>query len=85
MPYIDSWTRKELSVHPSASPREPRTPGELNYVITRSLVNYYDSSNFDYQVINDIIGALESAKLEFYRRVAAPYEDRKREQNGDVY
>ena len=28
---------------------------------------------------------LECAKLELYRRVAAPYEDEKIDQNGDVY
>ena len=31
------------------------------------------------------IGALEAAKLEFYRRVVAPYEDQKMLDNGDVY
>jgi len=38
-----------------------------------------------YQNINDLLGALEGAKLELYRRVAAPYEDEKVESNGDVY
>lgn len=33
----------------------------------------------------DIQGALECCKLEFYRRVAVPYEDRKIKLNGDVY
>jgi len=33
----------------------------------------------------DAIGALECAKLELYRRVAAPYEDTKIAENGDVY
>jgi hypothetical protein len=32
-----------------------------------------------------MIGVLECAKLELYRRVAAPYEDAKCEDNGDVY
>lgn len=30
-------------------------------------------------------GAIEAAKLEFYRRVVAPYEDQKLLDNGDVY
>lgn len=30
-------------------------------------------------------GVLRCAQLEFYRRVLAPYEDKKRKQNGDVY
>ena len=29
-------------------------------------------------------GVLELVRLEFYRRVVAPYEDMKREENGDV-
>jgi hypothetical protein len=29
-------------------------------------------------------GVLENIKQEFYRRAAAPYEDRKINQNGDV-
>ena len=85
MPYIDQWTRAEMSGYQGVSPRGPETPGELNYVITKVIVDYYDSKNFDYQVVNDIIGALEGAKLEFYRRIVAPYEDRKREENGEVY
>ena len=35
--------------------------------------------------IRSASGALESAKLEFYRRVVAPYEDEKMNLNGDVY
>jgi len=31
------------------------------------------------------VGVLECAKMELYRRVAAPYEDKKKEENGDVY
>ena len=30
-------------------------------------------------------GALRCAQMEFYRRVAAPYEDKKIQENGDVY
>ena len=40
---------------------------------------------FDIKNLNAIIGALECAKLELYRRVAAPYEDDKIIENGDVY
>jgi len=30
-------------------------------------------------------GVLENVKQEMYRRLAAPYEDKKAEENGDVY
>jgi hypothetical protein len=35
--------------------------------------------------MNDIIGALEACKLEFYRRLVSHYEDIKIRSNGDVY
>lgn len=57
--------------------------GDLNYIITR-IINRYFEIHTNYQGINDIVGMLESAKLEFYRRKAAGYEDEKIRQNGDV-
>ncbi len=33
----------------------------------------------------EVLGALECAKMEFYRRVAAPYEREAMAKNGDVY
>jgi hypothetical protein len=79
MPYIDKSRRARFNSRADV----PRTPGELNYVITKTIMEYYNGGG--YQQINDILGALEGAKLEFYRRVAAPYEDTKIEENGDVY
>lgn len=59
--------------------------GDLNYSITMQCKHYLDQKGLSYQTINDILGALEGAKAEFYARVARPYEDTKREENGDVY
>jgi hypothetical protein len=81
MPYVSQTIRREL-YHEG---RVPSTPGELNYVITTYLKEYYERQGLNYQTINDIVGALEGAKLEFYRRIAAPYEDTKIKENGDVY
>ncbi len=58
-----------------------RIDGELNYIITRILKETYPQR---YHTINRAIGVLEACKLEYYRRVAAPYEDTKIQQNGDV-
>ncbi|MDP7157392.1 MAG: hypothetical protein QF922_04125 [SAR324 cluster bacterium] len=58
-----------------------RRDGELNYIITRILKETYPQR---YHTINRAIGVLEACKLEYYRRVAAPYEDTKIQQNGDV-
>jgi hypothetical protein len=55
--------------------------GELNYVVTKILKGVYPLRYFH---INKAIGVLECIKLEFYRRVAAPYEDGKIMDSGDV-
>ena len=55
--------------------------GELNYVVTKILKQTYPLRYFH---INKAIGVLECVKLEFYRRVAAPYEDKKMKESGDV-
>lgn len=64
---------------------DARTSGELNYIITQAIIEYLRRNGTTYRIINDIMGALEGAKLEFYRRVAVPYEDQKIKENGDVY
>ena len=63
----------------------PETAGELNYLVTTFVDRYIAASGLRYTTINEAIGVLECAKLELYRRVAAPYENVKREENGDVY
>lgn len=80
MPYIENAARDRL-----ADTGDAMTTGELNYVLSSCVGLYWENSDKNYQAINDIIGALEGAKLEFYRRVAVPYENEKMETNGDVY
>lgn len=65
-------------------------PGHLNYVITTLIKKAYakaaelDGFQLCYNDYNEIVGMLECAKLEFYRRQISPYEDKKIEKNGDV-
>lgn len=80
MPYIDATRRKQLNEGSNAI-----TPGELNYLITSLAVWYLRRFGTSYRTMNDILGAIEGAKQEFYRRVVAPYEDTKKSENGDVY
>lgn len=82
MPYINSSRREEICPRVNSI---IDNPGELNYAITMLVKYYLANHGLSYQTINDIGFALEGAKLEFYRRVAAPYEDEKIQQNGDVY
>lgn len=58
--------------------------GQLNYIITTLLLKTYGDALPNYTDYNEIIGVLECAKLEMYRRQTAPYEDKKIEENGDV-
>ncbi len=58
--------------------------GELNYAITRLISNYL-GPEMDYARLNNITGVLHDVAVEFDRRVVAPYEDMKKEENGDVY
>lgn len=66
-------------------------PGVLNYLITELCQQYLAQNQTGklktncYRDYNDVVGALESAKLEFYRRPVAEYEDLKLYLNGDVY
>lgn len=61
-----------------------RTAGELNYLITYWSLKYLKLKGEKYQTYNDIVGALEGAKLELYRRHVSQYEDEKIDENGDV-
>ena len=80
MPYI-KYNRREDLANGSAM----TSAGELNYKITLLLIDYVHAKGLSYQTINDIVGALDCAKAEFYRRKALPYENKKIVENGDVY
>lgn len=78
MPYITPERKLELLED------KPSSAGELNYTITKLIVEFL-GKNYRYKDINDVLGAIEGAKLEFYRRVVVPYEDNAMIKNGDVY
>lgn len=61
------------------------TAGDLNYIFTVLAQSYLKGSGLNYNSLNTIVGVFESARAEFQRRVVGPYEDRKIEENGDVY
>jgi hypothetical protein len=81
MPYIEQAKRNRLG-----RTILPYDSGELNYTITIMIQKYLQQfGDLSYKNINEVIGVLECAKLELYRRIAAPYEDKKMEDNGDVF
>jgi len=127
MPYITQRARFELIEKGEG----PHHAGELNYLITMTIVNgvrdnvqtvlvmekiktlveiYIGQKGRRYKIFNEVVGVLECAKLELVRRGKlhpnstawatdlldevkkalyttniAPYEDKKIEENGDVY
>lgn len=94
MPYITASSRTKLDRIiedlVDAIATEAETPdiasGILNYAITRLLTGTFE--NLDdirkYSHIALVTGVLENVKQEYYRRFAAPFEDKKRDLNGDI-
>lgn len=81
MPYISQKRRQDIDGGALA-----QDAGELNYAITRLADDYLmRKGGLRYAHLNEVMGALECAKLELYRRLAAPYEDLKIAESGDVY
>jgi hypothetical protein len=79
VPYIPQERRYPVRCHDG-----PLNAGELTYVLYRTAKDYFESRGGRYQQIAEVMGALAATQAEFYRRIAAPYEDKKREENGDV-
>jgi hypothetical protein len=57
--------------------------GDLNYTISR-LVGAAFEEEPRYHTIARVTGVLKNVADEFYRRIAAPYEEQAIEKNGDV-
>jgi hypothetical protein len=79
MPYIKKERRDNLKE------RLPLVAGDLNYIISRICDEYITRRGLSYGAINEVMGVLTCVQTELYRRVAAPYEDKKCRENGEVY
>lgn len=88
MPYIDKEDRKKLDeavdgvVEKFVGGAFADSLGNLNYVISRIVAGCIGKPS--YSKIAMATGVLENVKQELYRRMAAPYEDRKILENGDI-
>ena len=58
--------------------------GTLNYLFTCIAKEYIRVKGESYKNYNDILGAMEGAKLELYRRQVSSYEQKAIEKNGDI-
>ncbi|MBU1167769.1 hypothetical protein KKC60_05195 [Patescibacteria group bacterium] len=61
---------------------EENRAGDINYIINQLLLGNIGQGK--YKDYNELVGTLEAAKLEFYRRKVAPYEEKKAKENGDL-
>ncbi len=84
MPYITQSKRDELEPHLAALARQVATEGELNYCIYKLSCLLIDKMGESYGNYSLCSSAMEHAKLEWYRRRVAPYEDKKILENGDI-
>lgn len=78
MPYIKS-DEKILAFG------EPDTAGKLSYVITMAYQYYLRKQKFSYSALAMVAGVLILTLFEYVRRIVNPYEDRKKDANGDVF
>jgi hypothetical protein len=96
MPYIKEEERLELDLaieYMIKAIKENKTSlnnphnfanflGRINYCFSRVIAGVMGTVS--YSKIAMATGVLENIKQEFYRRIAAPYEDQKILENGDI-
>jgi len=90
MPYIKQEDRPQYDALVARLASELRgtedqmdRAGHTNYVITTLLLAAYPNRKYATMCLVD--GILADIGREYYRRRAAPYEDEKIAENGDVY
>ncbi len=97
MPYIAQKDREDLDplidelatrivVHAKQHGYEGAFAGLLNYVATRLALKIVRTQfgKMRYWIIAIITGTFKNVADEFYRRLAAPYEDKQIKKNSDV-
>ena len=84
MPYIPQDRRAEFDDLLAQLAPRVQTEGELNYCITKLAALMLERIGTNYANLALCGSAMEHAKLEWYRRRVAPYEDQKIIENGDV-
>ena len=86
-PYINKAHRPAYGAVLDALPDEftATWPGDVAYLLTQILLRYVGDTAVGYSSHAMVLGILESVKLEYCRRVLAPYEDEARDRNGEVF
>ncbi|MFA5599147.1 MAG: hypothetical protein WDA06_00985 [Phenylobacterium sp.] len=90
MPYIKEERKNELDVNKEINSIAKSLKdnnwgtGDFNYVISR-IAWLLVKDNISYKTLSKARAAMNDASIEFYRRLMADYEDKKAEENGDVF
>lgn len=86
MPYI-SPPRREAFAQLRNAVKSTRldTVGELEYLFCYLADLYVGQHIKNFELLNGVVGAFESGKMEFYRKMVAGYEDGKETANGTVW
>ena len=81
-PYIPQEERRAMD-----NGLSPHSAGQLNYSIS-DMIRKYMYREFQtpgYDTFNEVMGVLSCVQQELYRKVIAEYEDKRCEENGDVF
>ena len=90
MPYINPNGREETEIE------GPFEPGDLAYILWLDVLHWMTEGQpavaarqtgktaWNYTNMSQVVGVLETVKLEFVRRFLEGYEDEKIQDNGDV-
>lgn len=85
MPYIEPVRQDRLAYTPFESADLAQDVGEFTYLLFVAAKSYgFAATEQSYARHAEVITALDNAKEEYRRRFLNPYEDQKREENGDV-
>jgi hypothetical protein len=84
MPYIAKKNRLKFEEPLHELVENIETDGDLNYCVSMLMHQILRKRGIQYQNMNNIMGAIDCAKMEFYRTVASPYEDMKKNENGNI-
>ena len=84
MPYIKQESRDFFDHYLNQINIQNFKKGDLTYCLYRLCINYMEGRTKNYENLSSTMSCLEDAKLEWYRKRIAPYEDEKIFENGDI-
>lgn len=82
MPYIKPERRAELD--PIIDQFPELKVGDMGYVFARIVHRFIEDNGMSYATLSAAAATLSDCRTEFERQVIAPYEDKKKNENGAV-